>query len=195
MSSTVLEPQPPLEELVEQHSPEELLARADGHRYELIDGKLVERNMGAESSGIAANVIRIAGQHVHANKQGKFFATDCGYQIFPDDPKRVRFPDGSFVASGRLPGDRAPKGHVRIWPDLAFEIVSPHDTAEEIEARRLDFMRAGTRLFWVIYPESRTVYVYRHDGRVTVLTQTDELSGEDVLPGFTCRVADLFEGV
>jgi Uma2 family endonuclease len=193
MSPTLLEAPAAAEAAIEQHTPEELLQMPDGHRYELIDGKLVERNMGAEASEVAANVIRIVGHHVRGNKLGKVFATDCGYQIFPEAPNRVRYPDGSFIARGRLPGDRTPRGHVGIPPDLAVEVVSPNDTAEEVEAKRLDFLRAGTRLVWVIYPETRTVYVYRQAGGFSVLTQAEELSGEDVLPGFACRVAELFE--
>jgi Uma2 family endonuclease len=192
MSTTLLETQQDADERRAPHTPEELLQMADGHRYELIDGQLVERNMGAEASEVAANVIRLIGPHAHIRKLGKVFATDCGYQIFPDDPKRVRYPDASFLARNRLPEDKTPKGHLRIAPDLAVEVVSPNDTAEEVETKRLAFLRAGTRLLWVIYPESRTVHIYRQAGTSTLLTDADELSGEDVLPGFTCRVAELF---
>ena len=167
----------------------------DGHRYELIDGKLVERNMGAESSAIAANFIRITGNYSHAEKAGKVFATDCGYQIFPNDPGRVRFADGSFVGRDRLPGDKAPSGHMRIAPDLALEVVSPNDTAKEVEAKRLEWLPEGTRLLWIAYPATRTVHVFPQAGAPVVLGENDELGGGDVLPGFKCHVADLFEGV
>lgn len=176
-----------------EHTPEELLEREDGHRYELIDGRLIERHMGAESSEVAATVIHRVREHARARKLGKVFATDCGYQIFPDEPRRVRYPDMSFVAHGRFPDDRTPAGHVTIPPDLAAEVVSPNDTAEEVEAKRIQFLKAGTRLLWVIYPQSRTVHVYRLDGSCAVLAEGDTLSGEDVLPEFSCRVAELFE--
>jgi Uma2 family endonuclease len=170
-----------------------LLKEEFRHCYELIDGKLVERHMGAESSLIAAAVIFLLNQYVRAHQLGKVFATDCGYQIFPDDPNKVRFPDGSFIPRGRLPDDKPPRGHIRIPPDLAIEVVSPNDTAEEVETKRLAFLRAGTRLLWILYPESRTVHVYRQAGNPSSLTEADELSGEDVVPGFVCRVAELFE--
>jgi Uma2 family endonuclease len=63
-----------------------------------------------------------------------------------------------------------------------------------METKILALMRAGTKLLWVIYPATRTVHVFRHTGTLSVLAEADELTGEDVLPGFTCRVADLFEG-
>jgi Uma2 family endonuclease len=63
-----------------------------------------------------------------------------------------------------------------------------------VEAKRVAFLQAGTRLFWVVYPESRTVHVYRQGNNNSLaLAEGDELSGEDVLPGFLCRVAAVFE--
>src|SRR5262245_19323125 len=118
---------------LEQHSPEELLSLADGHRYELIDGQLVERKMGARASLIAAAIIHLLRQHARAQGLDLVFATDCGYQIFANNPGRVRFPDGSFIRRGRLPNDEPPAGHVRIAPDLVVEVVSPNDLAEEVE--------------------------------------------------------------
>jgi Uma2 family endonuclease len=173
-------------------TPEQLLTMDEGG-YELIDGKLVERRMGARASEVAMNAMRIVGDHVHAHKSGKCFGADCGYQIFPDAPKRVRYPDGSFIAKGRLPEGLSPGSHVSIPPDLAVEAVSPNDTAEDVEAKRLAFLRAGVRLLWIIYPQSRTVHVYRQDGTATALNEGDTLSAEDVLPGFTCNVSAFFE--
>jgi Uma2 family endonuclease len=177
----------------EEITPEKLLEMTDGPRYELINGKLKEHSKGAQSSLVAANVTCLLGQYIWSRELGKFFGSNCGYQAFPGKPKQVRFSDGSFIARGRLPDNRAPKGHVRIAPDLALEVVSPNDTAEDVEARRIDFLSAGTKVFWVLYPESRTVHVFRHDGSSKVLTETDELHGDDALPGFQCKVAELFE--
>src|SRR6266542_3108429 len=180
MSSHLLEEQEVVTEHPAEATPEQLLEMEDGPRFELIDGKLVERHMGAMSSLVAANIIGILRQHVHPQKLGKVFATNCGYQIFPDKPNQVRYPDGSFIAKGRLPDDKTPGGHVRIPPDLAIEVVSPNDTAEEVETKRIAFLRAGVRLLWVIYPENRTVHVYRQGGGAAALGEGDELSGEDV---------------
>jgi Uma2 family endonuclease len=193
MSTAILEAKPVLQEVVKEPTPALLLKMEDGHRFELLGGKLVERNMGAESSKVSLTTMRLVGNHAHAHKQGEVFGADCGYQIFPDEPKRVRFPDGSFIATGRLAEGKTPRGHMRIVPDLAIEAVSPNDKAEEVEAKRIEFLKVGTKLLWVIYPESRTVHVFRQSGQHSILTEADELSGEDVLPGFTCRVAQLFE--
>jgi Uma2 family endonuclease len=176
------------------HSPEELLALPGGDRYELVDGRLVERTMGAQSSLIAATIISLVRQHATANALGLVFATDCGYQCFPGQPDRVRFPDGSFIARGRLPNDRPPPDHVRIAPDLVVEVVSPNDLAEEVDRKIEDYLQAGVRLMWVVHPATRRVMVF-HTGGIRRLAETDELTGEDVLAGFRCPVADLFAGL
>ncbi len=195
MNTSLLEEQDYAGEPGSQPEPEQLLERDEGHRFELIDGNLVERHMGAKSSAVAARVVRLVGNHAVAHKLGEVFGADAGYQIFPDEPKRVRFPDISFIAGDRLPDGKVPDGHLRIFPDLAVEVVSLNDTAEEIEARRVAFLRAGTRLFWIIYPGSRTVHVFHAGGTARALSEDDELSGEDVLPGFTCKAAAFFEGL
>lgn len=178
----------------ERFTAEDLLAMPDGHRFELIDGQLLKRAMGAKSSRTAQNVNFELERHARENKTGLVFAPDCGYQIFSWAPNQVRYPDGSFVPKGRLPNDEPPDGHMRIAPDLAHEVVSPNDLAEEIEERVSDLLRAGVSLVWVFYPRSRNVYVYRQGGSALRLAAADELSGEDVLPGFRCRVEDLFAG-
>lgn len=173
-------------------TPEELLEMPDGHRFELIDGELVERNMGAESSRIAQIINRRIDNYAEERNLGLVWGPDCGYQIFPDDPDKVRYPDGSFIASGRLPGDEPPRGHVRIAPDLALEVVSPNDLAWKVDEKVQDYLDAGVRLVWVVFPDTRAVFVYRPDADVKRLTPQDHLSGEDILPGFSVPVAELF---
>jgi Uma2 family endonuclease len=176
-------------------TPEELLRTPEGDRYELVDGHLVERTTGAKSSRVTMILLRLLDSHAHANRLGLVFPTDCGYQCFPDQPNRLRYPDGSFIASGRLPGDQPPEGHVHIAPDLAVEVVSPNDMAYDIEQRIEDFLRAGVRLLWVVYPNTRRVMVFRPGGNVSRLNETEELTGEDVLTGFRCPVAEIFAGL
>jgi Uma2 family endonuclease len=175
-----------------RYTPEDLLNMPDGDRYELINGQLVERNMGAESSRVAQVVNRKIDNYAEANGLGLVWGTDCGYQIFGGDANRVRYADGSFVRRGRLPGDVPPQGHMRIAPDLALEVVSPNDLAWEVQAKVVDWLAAGVKLLWVFYPDIRSVHVYRPDGGEVHLRPDDGLSGGSVLPGFSCRVADCF---
>jgi Uma2 family endonuclease len=92
-------------------------------------------------------------------------------------------------------GDRSPRGHVKLAPDLAVEVVSPIELYEEVEARVNEYLAAGVKLVWVVSPGSRTVLVRRPDGTCHAVGAAGELSGEDVLPGFACKVAELFVSV
>jgi Uma2 family endonuclease len=165
---------------------------ADGKNYELVDGRLVERNMGAESSWIGGRLHSRLDLFCDEHSLGWVWPADNSYQCFAHAPKLVRRPDVSFIQAGRLPGGDLPKDHVRIPPDLAVEVVSPSDLAYEVEERVDDYLNAGVPLIWVIYPENRTVFIRRSNGTVTRLHQNDELSGEDVIPGFRCVVRSLF---
>ena len=163
----------------------------DCDRFELLDGRLAARTMGAQSSLAAANVVRLLGNHAEAQKLGKVLGADGAFQLFPDHPNRVRIPDASFVRQDRLPDGEVPEGHFRFPPDLAIEAVSPTDVAIEVDEKIEEYLRAGVPLVWVLFPRTRVVMVYRADGTVSRLRGDNELSGETVVAGFRCRVADL----
>ena len=92
-------------------TPEDLLTLPDSVNYELVDGRLVERNMGMQSSGIGWRVGGLLFMFLRDHPLGMAFGADAGYQCFPDAPGKVRKPDVSFIRSGRLPGDRTPLGY------------------------------------------------------------------------------------
>ena len=173
-------------------TPHDLLAMPNGDDYELVNGELVERHMGAESSWIASKLIGLIYLWCQGRLPGHLFTTDCGYQCFPDDSERVRRPDVSFIRCGRFLGERVPRGYIRISPDLAVEVISPNDLASEIAVKVEEYLEAGVPLVWVISPDAETVTVHRADGTVTKLHTADELSGENVLPEFRCQVSELF---
>ena len=177
------------------YTPEDLLTLPEAGRYELIDGQLVERNMGAKSSYVAARLLRLLGLVTDTQALGLLFGSDCGYQIFADDPSRVRYADGSLIRGGRLPGDTPPEGHCRLPPDLAIEAVSPNDLARAIEEKVEQWLAAGVHLVWVLYPDTHRLHVHRDDGTVSKLWADDVLSGEDVVPGFQCQVTEIFQGL
>jgi Uma2 family endonuclease len=104
----------------------------------------------------------------------------------------VRFPDVAWIRKDKLPGGRPYAGHCRAVPDLIVEVVSPNDDAEQLQAKLAEFRAAGVPLLWVVYPGSRQVEVIHDDGTARYLAESDALDGGDVLPGFSCQVADLF---
>ncbi len=173
-------------------TPKDLLRMPEEKDFELVDGELVERNMGAMSSWIGGQIARRLGDFAESNDLGWVWPADNGYQCFPDHPKRIRKPDASFVRYGRLPGNQLPNGYLQIAPDLVVEVISPNDLAVEVDGKVIDYLNAGVPLIWVVNPDSRVVHIHRADGSVARLKEADELSGEDVLPGFLCKVSAIF---
>jgi Uma2 family endonuclease len=174
------------------YTAEDLLLFRDGPRYELLDGRLKEKSMGAKASRIAVELIAFLANYLRANRVGILLGSDAGYQMFPGRPNRVRFPDASVIRLGRLQNDETPDGYVALAPDLAVEVVSPNVEAYEVDDKIEEYLQAGVQLIWIIYSRSKTVMVFRHDGTVGRFKQADDLLGESVLPGFSCRVGDLF---
>jgi Uma2 family endonuclease len=183
-------PQP---EVRTEVTPEELPAMPDGGHYELIDGELRERNASFSSSVVATEMVGLLGAHCRPRNLGWLAGSELGFRCFPWKPRRVRRADVSFIRAERVTPEIWDAGYCPIPPDLAVEVVSPNDLAsKDVEEKVDDYVRAGVKLVWVVYPVTRTVYVIRGDGTGYRLRSEDELTGEDVIPGFRCRVADLF---
>ena len=108
------------------------------------------------------------------------------------DIDRVRKPHGSYISIVRLPNDADLKGHCLIVPDLAVEVASPNDLSEEVEEKVDEYLRAGVRLVWVVYPQTKLIRVHRVNGTVQDLHLHEELSGEDVIVGFRCPISEVF---
>lgn len=163
-----------------------------GKRYELVRGELVEMvPPGGQHGYVAGNVLYRLRDFIEQHKAGgAVFAAETGFRI-GRDPDTVRAPDVAFVAEPRVAQARV-AGYPDLAPDLVVEVVSPHDAAGEVQARVEDWLRAGTQLVWVLYPQSRSAVVYRPDGEARVLHAEDTLAGDPALPGFACRVGELF---
>lgn len=177
-------------------TPAELLARPDRDQFELVNGELVERIIGWQSSRIGSKLLAFLESYVTEHNLGWVNGADAAYQCyedaFPEDPDRIRKPDVSFISLDRLPPEEEPEGYCEIVPDLAAEIVSPHDTIYELSIKIDEYRKAGVKLIWVVVPNTKTVTVHRLDGSTQELRESDELSGEEVIPGFRCSVAEIF---
>src|SRR5207253_2879695 len=99
----------------------------------LIDGQLVEREpMGRKSDAVAFRIGRLIGNFVDEHRLGVMNGAQGSYQIFPDDPKKVRIPDVSFTHRERIPKEGVEEGHGKIAPDLVVEVISPNDLAVDL---------------------------------------------------------------
>jgi Uma2 family endonuclease len=162
----------------------------EGQRFELDDGELIEMPPAGPEHGETENeTAYVLTRYVKEHNLGRIWTGDVGFKLLED---RVRAPDVAFVSRERLL--RTPRPGTGFYPgapDLAVEIRSPEDETGELLLKVSRFISAGTRLVWVIDPQRETVTVYRANGDVLVLRGEDLVSGEDVLPGFSCRVSEL----
>lgn len=172
-------------------TPEEFLAMPDKERFELVDGQLVEVNLSVLSSLVGGNVYFALSSHCRLNDLGYVWPADTYLRCFADTGK-LRKPDGMFIARGRITEEMLDEAYVAIPPDLVVEVVSPHDLAYEVDVKVQEYLDAGASRVWVVNPALRSVRIHRADGTITGLREADELSGEDVVPGFRSPVAALF---
>ncbi len=190
MSAVLQEPVPVLEMETESETErlftaDELLeiSARDENRYELIQGKVrMMSPAGGEHGLTAANLNARLFLYVDDNQLGAVFAAETGF-LLDTKPDLVRAPDVAYVRSERIRSGVSNK-YFPGAPDLAVEVVSPNDRADEVQDKVQDWLSHGTQLVWVVEPKTRTVTVYRPDGTANVLQANDTLDGEDVLPGF-----------
>ena len=77
-------------------------------------------------------------------------------------------------------------------PDLAVEVLSPDDRAGDVLVKVRDWLEGGCQAVWVVDPRSQTICIHRRGRTIVMLDETDTLTGDDLLPGFTLKVADVF---
>lgn len=161
-------------------------------RYELIHGELREMSpAGGRHNQIIGTSTHLLITHVEANKLGVVLAGDTGI-FLARNPDHIRAPDVCFIAAERLPAGGVPSGFLEIVPDLVVEVVSPGDTAAEVQAKTEEWLRAGARLVWTLYPETRSVAAATSLAETRIYHEGELLSGEPVLPDFSVPVAALF---
>ena len=154
---------------------------------ELVRGRLVVKEPAGYRHGrIVARVAKVLTDHVDDNALGEILAAETGFTLFRD-PDTVRAPDIGFVRRGRVP-DPVPSGYAELAPDLVVEVLSPDDRPGQVLAKVGDWLEAGVKLVWVVDPERRLAHIYRADGSESVIDDAKMLDGEDVVPGFMCRL-------
>lgn len=169
---------------------EELLASEDAGRFEIVDGQLEAVHVSNLSVHTAGKIFALLNAFCERSKVGEALAADAYYQCFGFDGLRARKPDVSFISRERLPPDWLEDGYFTIPPDLAVEVLSTNDPAPGVRKKVEEYLRGGVKLIWEVDPESRVMLVHRQDGTVQRLRDQDTLSGENVIPGFACKVAD-----
>jgi Uma2 family endonuclease len=166
----------------------------DESLYEVVRGQRVELPpMGAYSSLVASILGEFLGSFARAQVLGRSVVEMLFVLDEAEDTKRR--PDVAFVSYQRWPKSR-PVPEEGDWiavPDLAVEVVSPNDRAEELLIKTREYFDAGAQAVWVIYPRERIIHIYETLAQIRVLRQSDVLDGGAILPGFQLPLATLFE--
>jgi Uma2 family endonuclease len=158
------------------------LDAADKRMYELVDGILVEKDMGMVESRIAGNVMRHLGNYLDDHDFGFTFGADGPTRLRVG---RIRFPDTGFVSWDRITNEEMlDEPILDAVPNLAVEVISKGSTKEEMEQKLKDYFKAGVHLVWYIYPKKACAEVYTSPTARTVIEKDGALDGGKVLPGF-----------
>lgn len=169
---------------------EEFWALPEGEgKRELVRGELrVEMPSGIHGD-IALEIGSRLRSWAKAGKHG-YTGVEAGY-LLDSHPDLLRLADVSYVHADRIPSTGIPEKHWELAPDLAVEVVSPSETADDVQEKVFDYLVAGTPMVWVIYHRTRQVVVHTSDGLARTLRGEDRLEFPQ-FPGFSCTVADLF---
>ena len=172
-----------------------LYGHKDG-RYELVDGEVVEMvPPNWEHGGVALNIGSAMLIFVRRNSLGAV-RVESGYRI-STGPDTVRGPDVSFVAASRVPADVSDISSFPGAPDIAVEVVSPSNTATDVARKVAEYLAAGSQRVWVVYSATRTasrrVIIHHADSKVITYAGDDVIADEELLPGFSLPLAEIFE--
>jgi Uma2 family endonuclease len=163
-----------------------------GHEkhVELVDGEVrytepVGGKHGAQMVYIGAELSN------WTKKAGGAVGAESGFHL-KRNPDTVRSPDVFYVRPEHLPTDGIPDAYWQQAPDLVVEIVSPSETASEVDEKVVQYLEAGVALVWLVYPKTRRVVIYEPGDVIHILSHDAVLTHDVVLPGFRCILSDIF---
>jgi Uma2 family endonuclease len=162
----------------------------DGHRHELVKGVLLTMSAsGFDHGTVTLNVTLLLANYIKAKKLGFVCAAETGFKL-ESNPDTVLAPDFSFIRKDRHPPRIT--GYLEMAPDLAVEVNSSTKSRRYVERKAAQWLSFGVQSVWVVSCQNRTVEVLSANGSRVLFTETDELTDENVLPGFRVSVAEIF---
>ena len=170
----------------------DLIKLSASGRYELVKGVLKNLSPSGKTHGfISANICTIISNFVKKHKLGLVTGAETGYKL-SSNPDTVRAPDMAFESNDKLAESGFTEGYSTVMPELVVEVNSPNDIYSEVINKVNEWLNAGVDQVWIIEPKNKTVVIHSTKGS-TVLTSAEEMDGGDILPGFKCKVAEIFE--
>ena len=161
-------------------------------RYELVDGEVVEMAPANEQHGAVALNIG-TGFNLYSRQYGVGRASVETGHILRRGPDTVRGPDVAFVIAGKDEWGSLSNRFSTNAPDIAVEVVSPSNTAAEMERKVAEYLAAGSQRVWLAYTSTRTVVVHRANGTTINYAGDDVITDEELLPGFTLPLSEIFD--
>ncbi len=156
--------------------------------YEFVNGKLEKKEMPtAKHSGIATRTIGGLGVFSKQNNFGRVY----GNTIFQIGANR-RIPDVAFVSASKIPQSGEPLDIWNFAPDLAIEVISPSERHNKVEQKIREYFAAGVTRVWKIVQEFKTLTIYFSMTETKILTEDDVITCEEILPGFSLKLSDIF---
>ncbi len=160
-------------------------------QYALVKGEVIEMAPpGGVHGGIAVNIAIGLGSFVRQHDLGRV-VVETGFRL-ESRPDTVRGPDVAFIAKDRVPAEGLPRAFFMGAPDLAVEIVSPSDSAGELEMKLSNYLSNGSSSVWVVYPDSQRVQVFRPDGSCRWYSEDSVIEEPELLPGFSLPLHEIF---
>ena len=161
-------------------------------RYELLDGELIEM---PPTNGQHGRIeLRIGYEfltYTDTHAGGLVLTGEPGI-ILRRSPDRVRAPDVCVWTAERAPSDQEQEHYLQAVPDIIVEVISPGDSASEIQSKVREWLDAGARLVWAVYPSTRTVIAYTSAREIRTYGEHDVIDAAPVFPDFSCPVANFF---
>jgi len=170
---------------------EQFEALPNQDRYELIDGRLVKKDMSNIASYFGNVIYTLLFNYSLKTKSGHAFGDNTNYACFTDDPELVRKPDASWFSKSRAPKALTREAYT-VAPDLIVEAISPRESAEKTERKIQQFFDAGTLEAWIVYPEINILHRHFATGSGGRRYGVDDvIDGAPLLPGFSFKLADI----
>ena len=128
---------------------------------------------------------------VEKDRTGVAFDSSTGFTL-PDDA--IRSPDASWVRKERWDAltEEEREGFAPLCPDFVIELRSLENTLKPLQEKMQEYLSNGARLGWLIDPFERRVYIYRAGSEVEVLSDSETVSADPILPGFVLQLAELW---
>lgn len=159
---------------------------------ELIAGEIVTQMPTGHPHGFIESMIAFfLTLFIREQKLGRILTGEVGIYT-KRSPDQIRAADVAFISHERL-AQAQEEGFLDVAPELIVEIMSPANTWMEAQEKLAEYFAVGVKMVWIVDPQLEQVHVYRSPEQMKLLHKQDALTGEEILPGFTVALKEIFD--